>query len=499
MDAIPGARGSGALLGGRYEVGALVGLGGTARVYRARDDVGDTTVAVKIFPAGSGTGPGGDGSQELAVLSGMRHPALVGVRDSGVDDEGRPFVVMDFVEGQSLAARLRDGVLSVPAAILLGAVLADALAHVHARGIVHRDVKPGNVLLDGEGRPQLTDFGIARLVDATRVTATGLVVGTAAYMAPEQVRGEVVGPPADVYALGLVLLEAVTGRREFEGGALESAIARLHRSPVVPPEIPEPLGSAIRRMTATDPGERPAASGVAAVLWARPPVARRPLEGPLARRLVSAGAFASLAASVVAGMVLLTGADNSPSAPGASPPPVVAPAAEPVGAALPASTTTAAPVVDASVAVAPTSQRRGPVPVALARRERPAVTRTVTRVAAAPKDADEPTHTKSRAPKKDKDKKDDKGKSDTPKDEPKDDTGGSGGDTGGSGGDTGGSGGDTGGSGGDTGGSGGDTGGSGSDNSGSGSDNSGSGSDNSGSGNSGNSGPGGGDGQGAEG
>ena len=132
MDAIPGAGGSAPLLGGRYEIGALVGLGGTARVYRARDDIGDTTVAVKIFPAGSGAGPGGDGSQELAVLSGMRHPALVGVRDSGVDDEGRPFVVMDFVKGQSLAARLRDGVLSVPAAIRLGAVLADALAHVHA-------------------------------------------------------------------------------------------------------------------------------------------------------------------------------------------------------------------------------------------------------------------------------------------------------------------------------------------------------------------------------
>ena len=490
MDAIPGARGSGALLGGRYEIGALVGLGGTARVYRARDDVADTTVAVKIFPAGSGAGPGGDGSQELAVLSGMRHPALVGVRDSGVDDEGRPFVVMDFVEGQSLAARLRDGVLSVPAAIRLGAVLADALAHVHARGIVHRDVKPGNVLLDGEGRPQLTDFGIARLVDATRVTATGLVVGTAAYMAPEQVRGEVVGPPADVYALGLLLLEAVTGRREFEGGALESAIARLHRNPVVPPEIPEPLGSAIRRMTATDPAERPAASGVAAVLRARPPAARRPLEGPLARRLISAGAFASLAASLVAGMVLLTGADDSPSAPGTPPVQVVAPVAEPVGAALPAPSITSAPVVDAPVAVAPTSQRRTPVPVALARRDRSTtVTRTVTRRTTVAKDADEST--KSRAPKEDKDKnkKDDKGKPDKAKDEPKDDTGAD------QGGDTTDSGGDTTDSGGDTTDSGGDTSGAGGDNSGSGSGDTGSGDTGSGGTGSGGSGPGGGQGE----
>ena len=331
MDAIAGAGGPG-VLAGRYEVGALVGLGGTARVYRAHDQVGDATVAVKIFPAGSAAGPAVDGSRELAALGGMRHPGLVGVRDSGVDDDGRPFVVMDFVDGQSLAARLREGALPAAAAIVMGTTLADALAHVHANGVVHRDVKPGNVLLDGDGRAQLTDFGIARLVDATRVTATGLVVGTAAYMAPEQVRGEVVGPPADIYALGLVLLEAVTGRREFEGGALESAIARLHRSPVVPASVPEPLASMVRRMTATDPADRPAAPDVAAALCRRP-TRRRPLEGPLARRLVAAGAFASLAASVVAGMVLLTGADTSagalgePAAQVAAPEPVVAPPA----------------------------------------------------------------------------------------------------------------------------------------------------------------------------
>ena len=414
MDAVPDLGGSGALLGGRYEVGDLVGLGGTARVHRARDRAADTTVAVKIFPPGSAAGPGGDGSRELALLSGMQHSGLVGVHDSGIDDDGRPFVVMDFVDGQSLATRLRAGVLSAPAAARLGAALADALAYVHARGIVHRDVKPGNVLLDVEGRPQLTDFGIARLIDATRVTATGLVVGTAAFMAPEQVRGEVVGPPADVYALGLLLLEAATGRREFEGAALESAIARLHRSPVIPADLPEPLASTIRRMTATDPSERPTAPEVATALRALPEPHRtfgagfgRGPDGALSRRLVSAGALATLAASVVAGMMLLGGADTSA---GAAGDPVVQ-AAGPVPALVAAPpSTTAVPavpaVVEEAVAVAPTTQR-APVPVALSKRARPVpATRTVTRTVA------EKSDEKSKDHSSDSKDKDGKGKSD---------------------------------------------------------------------------------------
>jgi eukaryotic-like serine/threonine-protein kinase len=413
MDAVPDLGGSGALLGGRYEVGDLVGLGGTARVHRARDRAADTTVAVKIFPPGSAAGPGGDGSRELALLSGMQHPGLVGVHDSGIDDHGRPFVVMDFVDGQSLATRLRAGVLSAPAAARLGAALADALAYVHARGIVHRDVKPGNVLLDGEGRPQLTDFGIARLIDATRVTATGLVVGTAAFMAPEQVRGEVVGPPADVYALGLLLLEAATGRREFEGAALESAIARLHRSPVIPADLPEPLGSTIRRMTATDPSERPTAPDVATALRALPEPHRtfgggfgRGPDGALSRRLVSAGALATLAASVVAGMVLLGGADTSAGA--ADEPAVQVAGPVPALVAAPPSTTTTPAAVEEAVAVAPTTQR-APVPVALSKRARPVpvpVTRTVTRTVA------EKSDEKSKDHSSDSKDKDGKGKSD---------------------------------------------------------------------------------------
>ena len=129
----------------------------------------------------------------------------------------------------------------------IGARLADALAHVHAGGIIHRDLKPANVLLGADGRPRLADFGIARALDGTAVTGTGYVVGTAAYLAPEQVRGEWVGPAADVYALGLVLLEALTGRREYPGALVESATARLHRPPGIPEHLPSPCAPRCRR------------------------------------------------------------------------------------------------------------------------------------------------------------------------------------------------------------------------------------------------------------
>ena len=300
---------TGDVLLGRYQLGPLVGLGGTARVFRAWDHDGGGTVAVKVFPPGSAAVTRG-GTCEGEVLSGIRHIGLVTVRDCGIDRDGCPFVVMDFVEGESLSARLRRGPLPTESVVDLGAVLAAALAHVHARGIVHRDVKPGNVLLDEAGGPRLTDFGIARFVDATRVTATGVVQGTAAYMAPEQVRGETVGPAADVYALGLVLLEALTGRREYDGGALESALARLNRIPHVPSEVPDPLGAALRRMTLTEPTDRPRATEVAAMLGEpRAPVdlVLKPGWRALARRLGPVGALAVLAAAVVGGAVLLGG------------------------------------------------------------------------------------------------------------------------------------------------------------------------------------------------
>lgn len=257
------------LLAGRYEVGPLIGIGGSARVYRAVDRRTGDPVAVKIYPEGSAEIAGHQRLRESSVLAGLRHPGLARMLDAGVDGE-RPFLVMEFVDGVSLRQRLGDGPLPADTVARIGADVADVLAHVHAAGVVHRDVKPGNVLLERTGRARLTDFGIAKVIGSARVTATGVVVGTAAYMAPEQVRGESVGPAADVFALGMVLLEAVTGRPEYEGGPVEVALARLHRPPRVPTDLPEPLASTLRAMTASDPEARPSAAEVAAALRPRP-------------------------------------------------------------------------------------------------------------------------------------------------------------------------------------------------------------------------------------
>jgi serine/threonine protein kinase len=139
----------------------------------------------------------------------------------------------------------------------LGAALADALDHVHSAGVVHRDVKPSNILLDETGAPHLTDFGISRLMDSTARTATGALVGTAAYLAPEQVLGRTVGPAADVYALGLTLLECLKGELEYDGTPLEAAIARLHRAPALPSFLDDGLAALLGAMTALDEHDRP--------------------------------------------------------------------------------------------------------------------------------------------------------------------------------------------------------------------------------------------------
>jgi serine/threonine protein kinase len=183
----------------------------------------------------------------------------VSVYDGGIH-LGRPYLVMQLIRGTSLSKRLRQGPMFTAEAVVLIALLADGLAHVHAQGVVHRDVKPSNILLDEEGFPHLSDFGIALLAGQSRVTAVDEVIGTPAYLAPEQIIGGPLGPAVDVYALGLVLLECITGYREYDGpNKMEAALARLSRDPQIPAELPGPLAGLLRAMTAREPGRRPTA------------------------------------------------------------------------------------------------------------------------------------------------------------------------------------------------------------------------------------------------
>ncbi|HLU57592.1 MAG TPA: serine/threonine-protein kinase [Pseudonocardia sp.] len=270
------------VVAGRYELGSVLGAGSSAVVHRARDLRRGVEVAIKCFRPGGSERDLRQQRQEMELLARLDHPGLVRLHDGGLVDDC-PFVVTDLVEGPTLAERIASGPPLAPGAVRrLGAQLADALAYVHAAGIVHRDVKPANVLLGSGGRPRLADFGIARALEATAATADGCVVGTAAYLAPEQVRGEHVAPATDVYALGLVLLEALTGRREYPGAAVESATARLHRPPAVPDGLPAGLTSVLRAMTQDDPLRRPPAAAVASALSADPasPAASLGLESP---------------------------------------------------------------------------------------------------------------------------------------------------------------------------------------------------------------------------
>jgi eukaryotic-like serine/threonine-protein kinase len=226
------------VLAERYRLHGLLGHGGMSDVYRADDLLGGGQVALKIVRSD-------DPSfarrlvQEAGALERLDHPGLVRLLDAGAIGD-RTYLAMELVEGPTLVEVLRNGPMTPARTARLGRTVAGALAYVHRAGVVHRDVKPGNVMLDADGTARLGDFGIALLSDTSTLTAEGTTLGTAAYMAPEQLEDHHVGPEADIWSLGIVLLECLTGRRAYEGSAAEVVARRLAGSVPLPSSLPTP-------------------------------------------------------------------------------------------------------------------------------------------------------------------------------------------------------------------------------------------------------------------
>jgi eukaryotic-like serine/threonine-protein kinase len=256
-------------LSGRYETGEKLGTGGMSNVYKATDRILERTVAVKILAEHLSDDERfvARFKREALAVAKLIHPNIVQVYDTGVD-EGRHYIVMEYVEGRSGAQILqRSGPVEPEIAAEIGAQACAGLDYAHRRGIIHRDVKPGNLMIvggpvgGGEMIVKLTDFGIARAIEQTRITQVGSVVGTAAYLAPEQVRGEEATPATDVYALGVVLYQFLTGRLPYEGSSLAELAVRQQNEKPLPPstydsEVPETLGAAVLRALEGDPNRR---------------------------------------------------------------------------------------------------------------------------------------------------------------------------------------------------------------------------------------------------
>ncbi len=258
---------TGELLDGRYLLDSQIGIGGMGVVYRARDETLGRTVAVKIFR--DSAADAARTTSETRLLAALNHSSLVTLFDAQTASGQPNYLVMEYVDGPTLRVRIAEGPLPSKDVAVMARDLAEALHVVHQAGIVHRDIKPSNVLLrrshvpGEEYRAKLADFGIAYLIDTTRHTTPGTLVGTAAYLSPEQVRGAEPAPASDIYALGLVLIEALTGERAFpQTGTHEAALARLTRDPIIPGTLGYRWKSLLTAMTTREPTQRPTALDV---------------------------------------------------------------------------------------------------------------------------------------------------------------------------------------------------------------------------------------------
>ena len=339
----------------RYELESVLGRGGMALVYRAHDRERDESVAIKVLADNLAADPElrRRFAREAELAERLAHPNVLRVLDSGETD-GRAFIVLEYVEGLNLAEELhRAGPLPPARVAELGAQAAAALAHAHERGLVHRDVKPQNLLLAADGTVKVSDFGIARVVDGTQLTQVGTVLGTAAYLAPEQAEGEEATAAADVYSFGAVLYELLTGRPPYGASTLAELVLRRTEAEPPPPStlvsgVPAELDSLVLACLRGDPAARPTARQVESMLRGEldsptqilAPSAQRPTivlprRRTSRRRLLAAGAVALVVAVALALSLSLSGGSTKSKTTPPPPPRIAAipTASTPAGAA----------------------------------------------------------------------------------------------------------------------------------------------------------------------
>jgi len=254
---------------GSYEIGSLLGTGGMGSVYRARDRRRHCDVAIKVLRPDVSQRRGSQARlvREGRVAASLSHPGICTIHDAAEAD-GIAFVVMELIEGQPLSALVEGQPLPLSHVVRYGIQLADAVAHIHDRGLLHGDLKSSNVMITTDGRVKVVDFGLsgpqcvaapaeATTQEATSMTGSGSVAGSLPYMAPEQFRGEPVDRRTDVWALGVVLHEMAAGDRPFHGRtSFELSAAVLHERLVIPLHVPSPLRPLIRRCLEKQPGRR---------------------------------------------------------------------------------------------------------------------------------------------------------------------------------------------------------------------------------------------------
>jgi eukaryotic-like serine/threonine-protein kinase len=338
------------LIGDRYRLGPVIGRGGMATIHRAIDTRSERAVAVKLLRPEVSRDP--DLAQrfrrEALAATVLRHPNIVACLDTGTDGD-QPYLVMELIEGEDLAARLkRSGRLAAWQVARIGLDVAHGLGVAHTRGIVHRDIKPSNILLAADGRAMVADFGIARLAIDTEAALPGTTLGSVHYFSPEQARGLTTTPASDVYGLGLVLYEALTGQRAWTGDTTDAiALARVGAAPPSPSArvagVPEALEIVVQRALAPEPADRyPTGVAIAAALV---PIVTA------TERSRSSVAIEPAGAAAAADVIVASRPAVADGGPGASNDPTAAPPLVPAGAE-PSPSGSAAPSVWSAWAMA---------------------------------------------------------------------------------------------------------------------------------------------------